>query len=381
MSGPSAKKVDGRLTFQEAMSLAPLQPQTGGDKSIKRFISQRAAWIPGSDLTGLVAPEDRGPGKAVPFRPSKLAYGGHVFSQAGMAATRAFADAQSASGSGKKGKQFGLHTIHGYFSAAGVADRPFVYEVTTLAPNPGFTNFLVTARQPTSPSTSPSGDHYPLADAGLPLGPICFSALVSFRPSSPSPRSGQEPSPQTRFSDVLGARPPSAWDPAPLSDIASITAALPSKVFGSFPAVEIRKVDLTALNAGKPLHERRELLLYRLIAPIPASEPNSHVLVHAFEADRNSVLMIGNHAGFGFNFGRAASLSYSFVVHVNAADAVMAYGEDEWWIQEATFPRVEAERGVLLSKIWSPQGLHVATEYQDGLVRPGAGFTESKGKL
>jgi hypothetical protein len=131
----------------------------------------------------------------------------------------------------------------------------------------------------------------------------------------------------------------------------------------------MKKVDLTAFNKGKPFHERRELLLYRLLAPLPLSNPDAHIMTHAFEADRNGVLMVGNHAGFGWNFGNAASLSYSFVVHVNASDAVMKYGDNQWWIQEACFPRVEAGRGILLSKIWSPNGVHVATEYQDGIIR------------
>ena len=40
-----------------------------------------------------------------------------------------------------------------------------------------------------------------------------------------------------------------------------------------------------------------------------------------------------------------------------------------WWVQEAIFPRVEAGRAIIMSKIWSPEGIHVATEYQDGIIR------------
>jgi acyl-CoA thioesterase len=57
------------------------------------------------------------------------------------------------------------------------------------------------------------------------------------------------------------------------------------------------------------------------------------------------------------------------VVHVNAEEAVMREGEDQWWVQEMWFPRAAAGRGVVESKIWSPQGVHVATEYQDGLIQ------------
>lgn len=277
--------------------------------------------------------------------------------------------------------------MHGYFSEGGLTDRPFVYEVTTLAPNPGFYNMLVTARQPTSPSTNQTGDFYPVADAELPLGPVCFSALVSFRPTSPSELSGQEPSAQSRFAEVLRSRAPSAWDPAPSIDILGLLKFLPRDFVGIFPTVEMRKVDMEAYNEGRPMHERRDLILYRLLAPLPTDDPNAHILVHAYAADRNGLLMTANHAGIGYNFGRAVSLSYSFVVHVNPEEAVMKYSESEsedvgqWWLQEMCVPRVGADRGIIMCKIWSPKGVHVATEYQDGIVRPARHPKDAKEKL
>lgn len=228
---------------------------------------------------------------------------------------------------------------------------------------------LVTAQQPLSSSTNEAGDHFPIADAQLPLGPVCFTALVSFRPSIASQFVAQETSVQARFADILSSRPPSAWKPSPDVDIDKYVAEFPVQGVSTFPAMDVRKVDLSAFNKGKPLHERRELLMYRLIAPLPADNPDVHFFAHAYQADRNGLLMLGNNAGFGYNFGRAASLSYSFVLHVNPEDMLMAYGEDEWWIEEACFPRVEAGRGVIQAKIWSPKGVHVATEYQDGIVQ------------
>ena len=137
---------------------------------------------------------------------------------------------------------------------------------------------------------------------------------------------------------------------------------------GRFPVAVMHKVDMTAYNAGRPVHDRRELLLYRLRAPLPSDDANAHVAAHAYVADRNGLLMAGNHIGFGHAFGRAASLSYSFVMHVAAEGAVMRE-EEGWWIQEVWFPRAAAGRGIVESKIWSPKGVHVATEYQDGLVQ------------
>lgn len=261
-----------------------------------------------------------------------------------------------------------------------------------MASNASFPNLLVTARQPASSSTNPEADHYPKADADLPLGPVCFSAMVSFRPSSISQFDAQEPSLQERFADILNSRRPMEWDPAPILDIAATLDAIPGarQAIGLFPGLDMRKVDMRAYNKGRPFHERRELILYRLIAPLPTKTSddaegssrdgegrcaidgqNTHICAHAYGADRNGLLMIGDHAGFGHDFARAASLSYSFVVHVNAEEAAMTYseGDDQWWVQEVCFPRVQAGRGIVHSKIWSPRGIHVASMYQDGIIR------------
>jgi acyl-CoA thioesterase len=63
----------------------------------------------------------------------------------------------------------------------------------------------------------------------------------------------------------------------------------------------------------------------------------------------------------------AASLSYAFIVHVNPEEAAIG---DGWWIKEESWPRVDANRGMIESKIWSPAGKHIASAYQDGIVVP-----------
>lgn len=52
---------DGRLTFQEAMRIAPLPDRHESGKIIKRFMSQRKPWAIGDN---------------VPLIPDTLAYGG-----------------------------------------------------------------------------------------------------------------------------------------------------------------------------------------------------------------------------------------------------------------------------------------------------------------
>lgn len=230
----------------------------------------------------------------------------------------------------------------------------------------------VTGYQPASPSTNPVGDHYPVVDASLPRGPPCFTAITSFKSAEPHTAGGTgdfaESPPQARFAVILDSRPPTSWPPAPPVDIDLLTEFVGTDIVGNFPICDMKKVDMSSYNIGKPLHERRELILYRLLEPLPPDDDaNSHIVVHAYTADRNGLLMLGNQMGIGKKFGRAASLSYSLVVHVNATDATMK--GDGWWIQEVMFPRAAAGRGIVESKLWSPEGVHVATEYQDGLVQ------------
>ncbi|KAI0198071.1 Thioesterase/thiol ester dehydrase-isomerase [Astrocystis sublimbata] len=405
MKFPTAEAVrtgHGRLPFQEAMSLISLPDRHADGQTIKRYMSRRRPGLPGNEII-ILAEKTKIAGMG------HNAYGGHVYSQAGLAASLSLKAAQNATGrdGGGKKKKFCIHTIHGFFSEGGLGDRPYIYEVTNLSSNGAFPNLLVRVRQPVSASTNPDGDHYPRADADLPLGAVCFSAMVSFRPSGITQFDAQEPSPQSRFADILSSRKPMEWNPAPITDIKAALDSVPGarNAVGLFPGVDMRKVDMRAYNKDRPFHEKRELVLYKLLAPLPTTDasetvqgsstgdeggdekcaiegPDAHVGTHAYAADRNGLLMIGDHAGFGDEFARAATLSWSFVVHVNPDDVLMTYsdGDDQWWVQEACFPRVQAGRGIVHVKIWSPRGVHVASMYQDGIIRrqPRPG---EKGKL
>jgi hypothetical protein len=220
------------------------------------------------------------------------------------------------------------------------------------------------------------GGPFPLEDAALPPLPTCYTAVCSFK-SAESHSHGvsiQDEPAQKRFASILARHRPQDWLPAPIVDIDGVMVMVDASQVGVFPVVDMKKVDMQEFNEGKPVHERVELILYRLIKPLPSDgtdgyDTNAHVVAHAFTVDRNGLIMAGNHLGFGWNLAKAASLSYSLVIHVNADECVMRDGEDQWWIQEATFPRAAAGRGIVMSRIWSPDGVHVATEYQDGLIR------------
>ncbi|KAJ0373327.1 hypothetical protein COL26b_008454 [Colletotrichum chrysophilum] len=305
-----------KLWFQNVMALAPLPPPTPEGK-VKRYMSLWPAWVPGSELVG-------GKGRGSKADP-RAAYGGHVYTQAPLAACRALEEEEPAG----------------------------------------------TVRQPKEPSKRLQADDFNLEDLESELGDVCFSCICTFKRPEEGRVSSQEVPPQERFGEILKAKAPGDWPKAPAVDVEEIKAMFPD-ASGHFPIVDMHKVDLTGWNEGKPVTERRELLFYRLRGPLPADDPNQHVLVHAFESDRNGLLMVGNHIGLGWSLGTAASLTYAFVVHVNVDEAVMkdpSGAEDGWWIQEVSFPRAGQGRGALMCKMWSPSGVHVATGYQDGIIR------------
>lgn len=62
------------------------------------------------------------------------------------------------------------------------------------------------------------------------------------------------------------------------------------------------------------------------------------------------------------------------VFHVDSRDLMFPPDEGagklgRWWVQEAWTPRSAQGRGVHESWIWSPDGTHVASTWQEGLVR------------
>ncbi|KAH6603661.1 hypothetical protein Trco_008436 [Trichoderma cornu-damae] len=377
-----------RNDLYEALKLSRLPDKhTRSRDGVKRFISRTPAWKPGRELPwATVNTGAHLKGSLADF--PRAAFGGHVYAQAPLAAARAVEEEEreeeEAGGDGRG--RLGIHltqghpskSIQGVFTKPGAIDRPFVYDVTSVHSSRSFATKLVQARQPTEASSSPLGP-FPASDADRPLGGVCFACLTTFKRPAPSPAELQtEASAQERYAAVLSQRAPDAWDASPQLDVEAVTMLFPNAGHGGFPMLDMHKVDMGAFNADKRVPERRELILYRPYKPIPEDDANAHIVAHAFEADRNGLIMLTNHLGWGFNLGSAASLSYSLYVHVNAEEAVMK--GDGWWIQEVCWPRVSAGRAMMESRIWSPEGRHVASGYQDGIAIPEGGKKEKERK-
>ncbi|KAM3554731.1 hypothetical protein ARSEF4850_006320 [Beauveria asiatica] len=339
--------------------------------STVQYASRHPAWRPGADLPPGVEEQ---PTKTKTNKSTTTGvFGGVVYAQAPLAAARAIELEERQNQAPRKG-YMGIHSIQGVFTVAGHSDRPFVHEVTAMHTGKSFATRLVQTRQPKTPSViDPETGTFNPSDATKELNGVCFTCLTTFKRSMPSPDDIQEKqSPQARFANILAKKRPQEWQRPYIVHIDSVQEQVvrsgqkPGP--GTFPVLEMYRVDLSDYNKDKAVPERRELLLYRPYEPIPQNDPNGHIVCHAFEADRNGLTMLGCHLGYGNRWGRAASLSYAFYVHVNAEEAVMS--GDGWWIQEASWPRVAAGRCTMVSKIWSPEGKHVASGYQDGMVVP-----------
>lgn len=86
------------LLFQNVMALAQLPSAPG--EMVKRYMSLWPAWVPGSELVG-------GKGRGSKADP-RAAYGGHVYTQAPLAACQAIQEEEPA-GTGTESGGFGLH--------------------------------------------------------------------------------------------------------------------------------------------------------------------------------------------------------------------------------------------------------------------------------
>ncbi|KAG5925185.1 hypothetical protein E4U61_002299 [Claviceps capensis] len=358
-----------RKGFAEFMELVRIPDDVYAQgKGVKRFMSRQPAWTPGGELPWDALFQNL---KGKPPRHSGLGvYGGCVYAQASLAAARAIEEEerQREEASGDVKPRPGIHSIHGIFTTPGLSDRPFVFDVSSLTSTRTFFGRRVDARQPEQSSSDPDGP-FPDMDARLPLKDICFSCITTFkRPTDGVDDVQSSESAQKRYADILSQRAPHQWEPAPQVDVDMITALFPEAGHGAFPMLDMFKVDMSAYNQDKEVPDRRQLMLYRPLKPIPKDDINGHIACHAFEADRNGLIMLGNQMGYGVNMGMAATLSYSFYVHCNPEVAVMD-GEG-WWLQEINWPRVAASRCMMESRIWSPEGIHVASAYQDGMIMP-----------
>ncbi|KAL2810283.1 thioesterase-like superfamily-domain-containing protein [Aspergillus granulosus] len=274
-------------------------------------------------------------------------YGGHTFAQAMWAASLAISD------SGLR-----IHEANGYWTQAGCADRPFVYEVKTLSLTRSFALRQVTARQPTTPSADCP---FPTSDASKELGPVAFVLSCSFkRREEGGPKYGL------------------AFDGAKYGDILRMDpTSHPRDVYlrgpqgrgiirlADFPSIDVRTPDMQEYNQRNKGTAHRRLHVYRATGPLNV-DANLVAAIHAYVSDRAGLDVL-KHAFEADEIGVSGSLNHKIIFHTSPEE--MALNETTWFIQEMSSSRGGEGRGVIDSRIWSPSGVLVATTIQDTLFR------------
>ena len=143
------------------------------------------------------------------------------------------------------------------------------------------------------------------------------------------------------------------------------------------PGLDTRKADMTPYNQSLSSFERRQLYYYRAIGELPP-DPNLHACAHLYASDRNSLFIVANHLDIADKFqgrfhAQMASLSHTVVFHVPAADLMMNEdnGDRRWFCKEDWTTRAAGGRGIHNSRLVGPSGIHVASTWQEGMVRVG----------
>lgn len=122
-------------------------------------------------------------------------------------------------------------------------------------------------------------------------------------------------------------------------------------------------------NAALPPEKYRQLQYYTAIGAMP-DNLNLHACAHLYASDRNSLFLIANAHDIGDRFTGMGSVSHSVVFHVDSEGLRFSNGDEKtWFCQEAWTERSGGGRGLHSSKIWDRSGRHVASTWQDGMVR------------
>ncbi len=270
---------------------------------------------------------------------------------------------------------FCLQSIHGYFTAVGFTDRPVrvrgkPYQRRPVVRHGAGVGAPADARQP---------DGQPLRRgrrAGQPAG----ARVLHGRGGAQGGRAAQRGHPPRRRRRRRRASPP-CWRRAGLTTgrrRRRPTWTHPGRAWAatsSAPSAGAHQEGRHAPLQRRPprARPRRELLLYRLQAPLPAADANAHVLVHAYEATATACSWPATTSASAASPSSPASATASSCTATPTTPSCTT-APTSGWIHEWSMPRSAAGRVMIVCKIWSPAGLHVATAYQDGLARAQKGY-------
>ncbi|KAJ4368389.1 hypothetical protein N0V83_006746 [Neocucurbitaria cava] len=333
-------------------------------------------------------------------------YGGHVFAQAAWAAAQTVEEG------------FLIHNITGWFILGGKPDEHYTYRVREVRNGYNYCTRTVTVSQ-----IAAHGDMFTCTCSFKreEASPFDVQDQPNLKDIYRDAIAGKENEPMQH---------PNAPSTDSIEFKEEYLPAHPDH-FNPVAGLHLRKADMSKFNAHRAAIDRRQLTFYTLrgslplpTAPYPppkstakwsvTREANMHACAHLYASDRNSLFIVPNHLDRARDFTRMASLSHSVIFHVGFRDLVMPpepridhpnadptfwrddevaplplcnLGGDEgndgqdgrdgrdadgrkWFVQEAWITRATGGRALHTSRLWDwERGVHVATTFQDGLIR------------
>ncbi|WP_122817708.1 acyl-CoA thioesterase [Nocardioides pantholopis] len=247
-------------------------------------------------------------------------YGGQVAAQALIAGTRTVDPAYS------------VHSLHSYFLRGGDYGVPIVYDVERLREGRSFQTRRVVARQHGRPI------YYQTLDLQVHEDGLEHQDTM---PEVPAPEAGVD----------LGALM-RAGGSQEAEALAREWAAVEARHLGT---------SLTGLPED-PAHPSRARIWARLREGLP-DDPTIHLAAFTYASD---ITLLGA--------SLAAHVIEQHDVQMASLDHTLwfhrPFRADQWWLYDQVSPSAQGGRGLSLGRVFTQDGILVATAAQEGLIRP-----------
>jgi acyl-CoA thioesterase-2 len=254
------------------------------------------------------------------WMPGGRIFGGQVYAQSIMAATRTVETDRA------------IHSTHGYFLRPGDVNQPITFSVDRIHDGRSFSTRRTQAYQ-----------------NGVPI----LSMIASFQDDDPGLEHQQEapegvPAPETL---------PSAFDV-----LGSIDHPV-AQFWATSRAFDIRHVEQPIYLSADPLRTPRQALWMKTVGPMPDDDA-VHRAALAYASDYSILEPILRRHGLGWTHPglKMASLDHAMWWH-------RPVRVDEWLLYVQESPTASGGRGLSTGRIFTRDGVHVATIAQEGMVR------------
>lgn len=229
---------------------------------------------------------------------------------------------------------FEVHSLHSYFLLPGDPHVPIVFDVERIRDGRSFLTRRVAARQHGRPIYYLTANFH-RAEKGF--------DHQDAMPEVPAPEQGV---------DLL-------------SQMASRGDGEGPKLAREWGAVEARSIGTSGHGlADDPLHPARAQLWFRMAAALP-DDPHLHLAAFTWASDMS--LLGATLAAHDRPAGvQMASLDHTVWFH-------RPFRADEWWLYDQWSPSAHGARGLAIGRVFTRDGLLVATVAQEGLIRPPRG--------